>query len=280
MRELHGITNYVDIANPIFLKHQLMLFDRFHVLFTGSRQRELDQDVKPRMEKALVQYLEKRGVVRIVSMSAVNNLFLARLEMHRGSDLEELLATRDDFYLRTVATAISEQDLETVALCRKPLPTKFSAPSLEKQVSLETTIRVAVNALPMPSELNAVDDILNFKVDLRDKRWTFRRFLRDLATKQQTEGEIKDEIEYLTRQYERLMEIHGLKATRGSFEVYILPVIEVAEDLAKMNWTKIAKSALEVSKMNIELMREELTAPGRECAYVFEARKRFSNDGG
>jgi hypothetical protein len=54
-----------------------------------------------------------------------------------------------------------------------------------------------------------------------------------------------------------------------------VPVIELAEDLAKFNWSKIAKGILSVRKRHVELMEAEMKAPGRECAYVFEAQKRF-----
>jgi hypothetical protein len=56
---------------------------------------------------------------------------------------------------------------------------------------------------------------------------------------------------------------------------YVIPVIEFAEDLAKFNWSKIAKGALSVKKHQVKLMEAEMKAPGRECAYVFEAQKRF-----
>lgn len=60
-------------------------------------------------------------------------------------------------------------------------------------------------------------------------------------------------------------------------EVCVIPAIEIIEDIAKFNWSKIAKGALSVKKRQIELMEAEMKAPGRECAYVFDARKRFGS---
>jgi hypothetical protein len=54
-----------------------------------------------------------------------------------------------------------------------------------------------------------------------------------------------------------------------------LPAIEVPEDFAKLNWSKIAKLGVTAKQRKIEFLEAELKAPGRECAYVFEARKRF-----
>jgi hypothetical protein len=71
------------------------------------------------------------------------------------------------------------------------------------------------------------------------------------------------------------MRINRIKAGEGAFEVYVLPAVEITEDLVKLNWSKIAKGALAVTKREIELLEAEMKAPGRECAYVFDARKRF-----
>jgi hypothetical protein len=36
------------------------------------------------------------------------------------------------------------------------------------------------------------------------------------------------------------------------------------------------KGVLSIKKRKVELMEAEMKAPGRECAYVFDARKRFA----
>jgi hypothetical protein len=39
--------------------------------------------------------------------------------------------------------------------------------------------------------------------------------------------------------------------------------------------SKIAKGIMVVKKRKVELLEAEMKAPGKECAYVFEARKKF-----
>jgi hypothetical protein len=63
--------------------------------------------------------------------------------------------------------------------------------------SLRTALSVGFSCLPQPHELSAFEDILNFRQELREKQWGFRRFLKTLATKQLTEAEMRDEIEWL-----------------------------------------------------------------------------------
>src|ERR1017187_3424285 len=121
----------------------------------------------------------------------------------------------------------------------------------------------------------AWQDMLDFKGEMRDKQWAFRRFLSTLGTKQQTESEIRDDLEWSLNEYAKAMELHHLKASQSFVDVFVISPLEIIENLAKFNWSKIAKGALQVSKRKVELMEAEMKAPGRECAYIFEARKRF-----
>ena len=80
---------------------------------------------------------------------------------------------------------------------------------------------------------------------------------------------------FVLNEYSKAMHLHQIKASNSFLEVYVIPAIEIVEDLIKLNWSKIAKGALAVKKRKVELLEAEMKAPGRECAYVFEARKRF-----
>jgi hypothetical protein len=119
-------------------------------------------------------------------------------------------------------------------------------------------------------------DILNFRAELRDKRWAFNRFLRTLATKKQSESEIRDEIEWMVNEYTKAMNIHRIKMSQSFIDVFVISPLEIMEDLVKLNWAKIAKGMLSVKKREVEMLEAEMKAPGKECAYVFDARKRFS----
>jgi hypothetical protein len=90
-----------------------------------------------------------------------------------------------------------------------------------------------------------------------------------------TEAEILDEFDWQLNVYSKALEIHRIKASQSFVEVYLITPLEIIEDLVKFNWSKIAKGVLSVKKRKIELLEAEEKAPGRECAYVFDARKRF-----
>lgn len=111
--------------------------------------------------------------------------------------------------------------------------------------------------------------------EAHDKQWAFRRFLCTLGTKQQTEAEIRDDLEWSLNEYAKAMEHHRLKTSISFVDVFLISSVELLEDIVKINWSKIAKGALSVKKRKIELMEAEMKAPGRECAYVFDAREKF-----
>ncbi len=71
------------------------------------------------------------------------------------------------------------------------------------------------------------------------------------------------------------MTIHKIKAAQSFLDVFVITPLEILENLVKLNWSKIAKGTLSIRKRTIELMEAEMKAPGRECAYVFDARKTF-----
>jgi hypothetical protein len=166
---------------------------------------------------------------------------------------------------------VTNRDIDFVPICiRSPMTETFEGIE-QKRVVLE----VALKQFPAIGPTNAWQDILDFKQEMRDKQWHLRRFLNSLATKKQTKAEIHDDLEWTLNEYTKAIKIHELKAGTGFVEVYVVPLIEFVEDLAKLNWSKIAKGVLSVKKRQAELMEAEMKAPGRECAYIFEAQRKF-----
>ncbi len=60
-------------------------------------------------------------------------------------------------------------------------------------------------------------------------------------------------------------------------ETLVCTTAEIAVSLVKFQWSKIAKKLFEVRYKQIDLMKAEMTALGREVAYIVKARERFSS---
>ena len=133
-------------------------------------------------------------------------------------------------------------------------------------------LHVAFEVLPIPGDSSAWQDILDFKAEGRNKQWGFRRFLHALAAKQQTGSEIRDDIEWTVNEYAKEMDRFKLKRSVSFMEIYVIPTVEALETFKPSSFLK---GLVSIKKRKIELLEAEAKSLGRECAYVFDARKRF-----
>jgi hypothetical protein len=239
--ELHGVVRFGCSQEQ--LKRQAIVFDRFHVV-------HMDYGFGPPKDEqkaAEWEFLQSRGIAEKVPEHFGDEVTMADLFGFSGyrSDGDVL-----DSYIRYAASRYKDPDRDVVPICQFPIPCGpdpspemltslqrarpgFATTGTAQKRSIEVVLEVALNALPAPDESCAWDDILNFRAELHDKRWAFRRFLCSLAAKQQLGSEVRDEIEWLVNEYSKAMKIHNLKASPASFEAYIIPGLEFIEELVK-----------------------------------------------
>lgn len=296
MRELEGFVDLNTIDSEK-LKASALFFDKLSVI---------DIFPKEKMEPGLrndIDFLANADYVDILGPSDILPLrvekdevdgrligydvrFVAeKLEYRDGKTGKRVKALYDpesvsDYVVLSFASMINEEKLgrDVIPIRRgwkSPVTPSWMTDKYIFTAHKHEVMQVAMNYLPVPDPLSDWRDILEFKREMRDKAWHFRRFLHSMVNNKQTEAEVRDDLEWTVNEYTKAMKLHHLKAGNSFMEVYVIPIIELAEDLAKFNWSKIAKGALSVKKRQVELMEAEMKAPGRECAYVFEAQKRF-----
>jgi len=198
--------------------------------------------------------------------------FLTAIQIEeRSSSFASFGIERDlDNFTRLVASYLSAPSGgQSVPICSS------RAFDTNRTGDLTTVLHVTLEHLPLPDDSSSLQDILEFKSARHDELWCLRRFLNSLATKKQTEAEIRDDIEWSLNEYTTAMKLHNLKAGNSFIEVYLIPVLDVLEDMVKFNWSNLARGAISVKKRQIELMEVEMKAPGRECAYLFHANRSF-----
>jgi hypothetical protein len=185
-----------------------------------------------------------------------------------------------DFYTRVIAAGLTTRlNIETVPVCWHELPASLPE-GQEFGNTFNEVLNISFKYFPIPDDTCAWQDIIDFKEELKNKQWSFRHFLAELATKKKTEAAVREEIEYLLNEYEHAMELQQMKASHSFVDVFIITPIEILEDIVKFKWSDILKGGMAARKRKIELMEAEMKAPGRECAYVFDARKRFGRRSG
>jgi hypothetical protein len=294
MRALHGVISLTPHTLPVLKRHAL-IFDKFHLTdLNQGLSWTLADEVASSLNADLGYLLEKNVVTWLPHRKATMKQTAVETEAHMqyiASLSEEILndvvaGSQDtakplhalnvinDLILRGISAQLDhDHEHDTVPICQADLPDSLT--QAVKRHPFHVVIHVAMEAFPTPGDDCAWQDILDFKAEVHDKQWGFRRFLKTLATKQQSESEVRDDIEWMVSEYSKAIALHKLKASKTLFEAYIIPAVEVLEDLAKFNWTKIAKLGVSAKQRKIELLDAEMKGPGRECAYVVEARKRF-----
>jgi hypothetical protein len=273
MRELHGTIFASDNFSEQSLKQQSLLFDKFFVLGLDQYLSQFHEASEPAISSTF-DYLISKGVVQPPPRFTGQLRFKGPVGFNESDESINLF---HDLFVREAASGLSNEQSDVVPICSLPPPPWLSLESTSEPNNIEATVSVAIDALPVPDETCAWQDILDFKAELHDKQWGFRRWLHSVATKTLTESEVRDELEWTLNEYMKAMEIHRLKASQSFLDVFVVTPIEILENIVKFNWSKIAKGALQVRKRKVELMEAEMKAPGRECAYVFDARKRFGD---
>jgi hypothetical protein len=294
MRELHGVisTSPFDHAS---LKQHLLLFDKIYIV--GLDRRLASPEAFPEFPvsyAADTEFLRDRGVVAEAPIATNEIPAFAEgshavidesLHIVRDSSLDDSTKLKflfveakllfDRMVREVAAVNASQTGIDTVPLCTHPLPGR-----LDKTTALQDVTRIVVSSLPVPDFQTSFDDILNFKQEMQNKNWNLHRFIKALATQQRTEAEIRDDFEWSLNEYTKAMRLNGIKASQSFVDLFVITPLEIIEDLVKINWSKIAKGALQVRKRKVELLETEMKAPGRECAYVFDALKRFGGPSG
>ena len=111
------------------------------------------------------------------------------------------------------------------------------------------------------------------------KRVLARQVEAAMQEKQFTKAEMARKMHTSRAALDRLLDPDYDAVTLSTLRKAAVAVVrEIRIELVKienpfLDW--IAKGALSVWKRKIELLEAEMKAPGRECAYVFNARKRF-----
>jgi hypothetical protein len=295
MQELRGVVFAGQSSAD--LKRRALLFDKFHIWhlngeefakseeyeteldFLRSNQIVIDEPPVDVHEFAETMLADSEDVKRVL------NQILHSHRMRGANSLEQraegtMTITRDNL-TRMVATKISRNDsFELVPILElslpDTLPTSKAFEGSGKRIMTDLAA-IALKNMPTPDDSCSWQDIMDFKKESADKRWGFRRWLKSLSTENLTEAEVTDEIEWMLDEYRRAMKIHHIKASESFVDVFVISPLEILENIVKFNWSKIAKGALSVKKRKIELLEAEMKAPGRECAYIFDARKKFDS---
>lgn len=283
MRELHALMYGNERAAT--LKRQALLFDRF--IFWNLPRSRIPENAKNDLD-----FLSDQELIRTIDIEQVVSkvteippkrtlaLLASALALQGQKDTFTLSHSPHgwkarDLFTRMIIDWVPKQDDSTII----PVCEGRFVGAYERRTdvaSVQEIIEIAFAKFPFPDEAQCSwPDILDFRRESYDKKWGFNRFVSTLASKQQTAAEIRDDIEWTINEYNKSMNIHHLKSAPGVMDAYILPMLEVVEGFPIPKLSSLLKAGISIRKRKVELLEAENKASGRECAYVFDARKQF-----
>jgi hypothetical protein len=139
-------------------------------------------------------------------------------------------------------------------------------------------INAVFKSLPMPDVNTPLTEVLDFRKDSEAKGHilALNNWIIEASTKNLTALELEQKIEHLIFEYNRFINLNKLKFQATKFELVITSLAEVAENLVRLKFSKLAKSMFSLFKNDVALFESEMSAPGREVAYISSARSKFS----
>lgn len=185
-----------------------------------------------------------------------------------------------DYIQRAIAYRLKLESVNAIPVYCPAMPPS----SIFKEYNIEGNtpcLEVILKGLPILKE-NEVDweQIVEFRNDpeTRKKLINLRVWQNNIQKSINNPHEIAEEIASKLNDFNEHMEYYSFKTYQSLSKTLLLTGAEIIENLAKLNLTKVLEALIEFNKIEINLTKAELQAPGREVAYIADARKRFGKN--
>jgi len=143
--------------------------------------------------------------------------------------------------------------------------------------SIEDTIQIVINRLPVPDDSVPWEQIIDFRndPDTENKLLGLRVWMSDITRAKLTSIEIEQKLEWLLHEYQQHMRLHRMKTNASTLETIIVTGAEIVENLVKLQFGKLAKGLFSLRHRKLALLEGELKSPGREIAFISKAQETF-----
>lgn len=258
--ELIGVKGRVARAHLPEMKRAALLFDRIAIAATIGWSADgfgVDADISETENSRNLFRLQPMLDDEVVDGARVRRLI-------REPDAEADVA-------RSLAAGIRERyRCSAVALLNDP---EIHSGDLR----LESTIRVILGQLPLPSPETSWDAIWAWREDDAARRMYARlRVWMNRATRNhESTRETLDELAAQLADYQTYMSLHHRNMRHSRIEVVLTTTAEVLESIVTFQWSTAVRRLLDLRRAEMSLLAAELDAPGREIAYIDAVQQKF-----
>lgn len=184
---------------------------------------------------------------------------------------------RDDYLARVLSVTFNAQNRTQQSV---PIVFYFEDVLEDSTSKKAEVLNMVLERMPALDSDTPWEAILDFRTDrdstdklVRLRHWTSEMVRSNLGPK-----EIAEELEYLLSEYEAALRLHKLEFHRSRFEWFILAAAEIAENLLKLKFSKLAESVFRARQLKRNLLSAEDSSSGRELAFIIHARDHFDTD--
>jgi hypothetical protein len=269
MSELIGVS-----IRPLNFKQQLLFLDRL-ACYLDRDWIKFDQDAQWLMERGLLLHPQLQiGGPNVPDRRAA----LAEIESLKPQSpppqTAEELARWEHAMVRCYAALVRHQHSVNAV----PLDTTW-IDGVFQSATRADAVQLVIAELPIPDSQNSLEDVLAFRDEARSQglMQALRVWISDVAAGRLSVTDLSDKLEELISRYEKALRLERLSRSTGRLETIVVTSAEVVELLATFQWSKLAKKLFHVRHKQIDLMKAEMTLPGREVAYIVKARERFGS---
>lgn len=141
----------------------------------------------------------------------------------------------------------------------------------------ESAVSVTLRTLPTLTDSTPWEEVFEFRADpvARGRFLKLKSWINSVARADRPPGDLEDEIAELLFEYERHLQLHRIKTTASVLETVVTTAAGVADALVRLNFSEAAKALFSLRKREIALLEAEMTAPGRQVAYIVHAHQRL-----
>ena len=229
---------------------------------------------RPRLSMAEADF-DKRQSVRTRHIEETHNL-IAQLAKNQNVSIDRLFANLvkgDAIKLREYILDFANSK-EIAAVSSLEIKNYLYDDVPKSQES--DVVEVLINKLPVPSPTTPWEKIIDYRNDpeSRNKLASLRRWITKISSSSPQKHEIEEEFEWLIGEFHSHMQFHRMKTNTETIEV----LLKAPLDLVTLKWSKLIDAFFAFQKRKIPLMEAELSAPGKEIAYILKAREDIPDE--
>jgi hypothetical protein len=259
------------------LKREALYFDQITIcgypypLEAGNKQRTID-------------YLCSQDLINIIDTQ-----FLKGIEPYLGIGEKKQLQALHDILNYTLGGEINDYGIDVLTRMGSihlqindkqslyfPIVSEYPVIS-HKEAKRSQVVNLVINQFPQIDSSVKWEQIVEFKQDPDSvaKYLALRNWINEILKSNRDIHEIEEKLEYLLNNYQRHMELHKMKYNKSNLELVVTSSLEILENIARLKFSKIAKTLFSFKENELELLEAELKAPGNELAYIDKISTQF-----